>query len=119
VQKRVSLGQKGEDIAARSLQENGYEIVTRNWHCREGEIDIVARHEDTLVFVEVRTRRSDRFGSPEESITAAKRARLVSACQTYLMEIDEEDPDWRIDFIAIEMGRTGQVKRLNHIECAF
>jgi len=119
MQKRVSLGHRGEELATQFLQERGFEIVTRNWHCRGGEIDIVARLEDAFVFVEVRTRSNNRFGTPEESVTATKQARLVLACQTYLMQTEQEQADWRIDVIAIEIGHDGRVKRLNHIDHAF
>jgi putative endonuclease len=119
MRRRQSLGRRGEDIAAHFLQKEGYEIVTRNWHCREGEIDIVAQRESEFVFVEVRTRRSDRFGTPEESITTAKQTRFVSACHAYLMATEQEDIPWHIDVIAIVMGKDGQVTRLNHIDHAF
>ena len=69
---RQSVAQLGEAAAARYLQHAGHSIVVRNYRCPYGEIDIVARDGPSLVFVEVRARSSDRFGTPEESITAAK-----------------------------------------------
>ena len=68
--KRREVGILGERIAQSFLEQNGYNIVETNYRCSEGEIDVIARREDLLVFVEVRTRRSNNFGSPEESITA-------------------------------------------------
>ena len=72
------LGRAGEDRAARYLAEHGYEVVARNWRCAAGEIDLVAVDEESVVVVEVKTRRSDGFGHPFEAIDARKRARLWS-----------------------------------------
>ncbi len=83
-----------------------------------GEIDLVTEHDGLLIFVEVRTRRTDRLGTPEESITPAKRAKLIAAAQTYLDEHDQTDRDWRIDVVAIEIGSRGEVKRCTLIENA-
>ena len=116
--RRRQLGRRGEDIAARHLQEQGYEILTRNWRCEWGEVDIIAREGETLAFVEVRTRRGDRFGTPEESITPDKRAHLVAVAQTYLQEQGLVEVDWRIDVVAIEIGRHGELRRLNLIRHA-
>jgi putative endonuclease len=70
------LGQRGERLAERALVGRGYEILDRNWRCAAGEIDLIARDGDELVFVEVKTRRSTTYGHPFEAITAAKLARL-------------------------------------------
>jgi len=70
------IGRYGEDVAARHLHDQGMVILERNWRCRSGEIDIVARHGDVLVFCEVKTRRSDAFGTPAEAVTPRKLARL-------------------------------------------
>lgn len=70
------LGRAGEDRAARYLAQHGYEVVARNWRCAAGEIDLVAVDEESVVVVEVKTRRSDGFGHPFEAIDARKRARL-------------------------------------------
>lgn len=113
-----SLGQRGEEIAVAHLQGQGYSILDRNWRCSAGELDIVAREGETLAFVEVRTRRGNRFGSAEESITPAKQAKLVELAQTYLQEHSLRDQAWRIDVVAVEMDRRGEVKRLNLIRNA-
>jgi putative endonuclease len=112
------LGQQGEDIAADYLLKQGYSILARNWRCPAGELDIVAREGGTLVFVEVRTRRGDRFGTPEESITSTKQAKLVELAQTYLQEHGLADENWRIDVVAVELDGRGRVKRLNLIRNA-
>jgi putative endonuclease len=118
VNARHSLGKRGEQYAAQYLTDRGYAIRTRNWRCPVGEIDLVAEKEGKLIFVEVRTRRGDRLGTPEESITPAKRARLIAAAQTYLDEQGQTDRDWRIDVVAIEIGSHGEVKRCTLIENA-
>ena len=115
---RHTLGQRGEQYAAEYLSDRGYAIRARNWRCPVGEIDLVTEKDDRLIFVEVRTRRGDRLGTPEESITPAKRARLIAAAQTYLDEHGQTDRDWRIDVIAIEIDPRGAVKRCTLIENA-
>jgi putative endonuclease len=112
------LGGRGEEIAAAYLSQRGYVILDRNWRCSAGELDIVACEGETLVFVEVRTRRGDRFGSAEESVTRAKQARLVELAQTFLQEKRLADRNWRIDVMAIELDPGGRVKRLNLIRNA-
>jgi putative endonuclease len=115
---KQKLGKHGEETAASYLRQQGYTILARNWRCPVGEIDIVAREGEILAFVEVRTRRGGRFGTPEESITPAKQAKLVEVAQTYLQEVGPEDVAWRIDVVAIEMGGRGEVKRINLIRHA-
>jgi len=115
---RKRLGDAGEEIATRELVRRGYVVRERNWRCPEGELDIVAEQGESLVFVEVRTRRGDRFGTPEESITPAKRAHLIAAAQAYLQAQSLQDRDWRIDVVAVEMSDRGQLQRVDVIENA-
>jgi putative endonuclease len=115
---RKQLGDAGEEIAARELTRRGYTVCKRNWRCPEGELDIVAEQGESLVFVEVRTRRGDRFGTPEESITPAKRAHLIAAAQAYLQAHSLQGCDWRIDVVAVEMSERGQLERVDVIENA-
>jgi putative endonuclease len=113
------LGQHGEEVAADYLRQQGYAILARNWRCPAGEVDIVAREGETLAFVEVRTRRAGgRLGTPEESVTLRKQARMVEVAQTYLQEAGLDDAAWRIDVVAIEVGGRGEVTRINLIRCA-
>lgn len=114
--KRRQTGQRGEDIAASYLTEKGYRIITRNWRCPVGELDLVMMDKETLVFVEVRTRSGLRFGSAEESITPAKQARLIELAQTYLQENGGLSPAWRIDVVAIQLG--SRLPEVKHIENA-
>ncbi len=82
--KKRETGMLGERIAGEFLGKNGYDIIETNYRCPEGEIDIIAKREDTLVFVEVRTKSSRFFGSPEESITRAKKERLSVLAERYV-----------------------------------
>ena len=116
-QDRQGLGRRGEQLAARQLEAKGFQIVTRNWRCESGELDLVARDGECLVMVEVRTRRGQSMGSPEESITAAKQARLALLGQAYVQENDWSGA-WRIDVVAIQMDRSGRVLRMAHYENA-
>ena len=115
---RKQLGDAGERLAAGELVRCGYTIRERNWRCPEGELDIVAEQGQTLVFAEVRTRRGNQFGTPEESITPAKRAHLVAAAQAYLQAHGLDDCDWRIDVVAVELSSYGELIRVDVIENA-
>jgi putative endonuclease len=114
---RKRLGQRGEGLAAAHLEERGYVVRERNWRCPVGEMDIVAEESDCLVFVEVRTRRGRKYGTPEESVTPAKQAKLVEVAQTYLQE-HGWDGDWRIDVVAVEMTPGGKLLRVELIKNA-
>jgi len=103
------LGKWGETLAADFLIKQGYSIIARNARTPYGELDLIAQQpektrsdEITIVFVEVKTRRSQSYGFPEESVTASKQEHLISAALHYLQEHPELDQDWRIDVIAIE-----------------
>lgn len=112
---RGLLGQTGEAIARAHLEERGYNVLATNYRCPWGEVDIVVEKGDEIVFVEVRTRRSRTFGSPEESVTASKRQRLVSTAYHYIEAHDLSLP-WRIDLVAIEIDARGAVQRVTHLE---
>jgi putative endonuclease len=116
--KRRETGTMGEDIACDFLGKNGYCIVERNFRCTGGEVDIVARQKDTLVFIEVRTKSSRWFGGPEESITAAKMEKLRNVAAYYWQNHTNLPESWRIDVVAIEMNGRGHVSRIELIENA-
>ena len=109
---RARLGRQGEELTAAELSRRGYDIVARNWRCQTGEVDIVARREGVWYFFEVRTRRGREYGTPEESLTAAKQQRMVDVALTYLGEHEMVDLDWRIGLAAVEIDRRGQLVRL-------
>jgi len=116
--KRRDTGILGEKIARGFLEKRGYHILETNYRCPEGEIDIVARHNDSLIFVEVRTKKSLEFGSPEESITPTKMERLKAVAAHYGQNHDDLPPSWRIDVVAIELDKNGQASRIELIENA-
>ncbi|HIE37583.1 MAG TPA: YraN family protein [Anaerolineales bacterium] len=116
IQSRVGLGRRGENLAARELTRQGYEIVARNWRCEAGEVDIVVRKDGVWHFVEVRTRRGERFGTPEESLTPAKQARMVAVAEHYLAEHELGEVDWRLDLVAVEMDPGGRLMRVEMLE---
>ena len=105
---RRSVGQRGEAIAAEYLRQLGYGIIAANWRCRHGELDLVAVDGATLVFVEVRTRRSAVAGLAEESVTRAKRQRLALLAAAYLQAQEAAaapwNGPWRIDVVAVQLG---------------
>ncbi|MGF1507591.1 MAG: YraN family protein [Anaerolineae bacterium] len=110
-------GRHAEDIAVQALHTLGYEIVERNWRSDAGEIDIVARYGEKLVFVEVKARTGTAFGEPEEAITPEKQERLLAAAALYVAENCEGCP-WRIDVIAMRFAASGRVERRTHYENA-
>lgn len=113
---RKKLGAWGESVAATHLEANGYMIVARNWRSRIGEIDLVAQKGAALAFVEVKTRRGRSHGTPEDAITPRKAQKLMQTVQSYLSENDcDEDLDFSIDVVAVELDRGGKVLRIEHL----
>ena len=115
---RSRLGSLGERLARQHLIKLGCRILDTNYRSQWGEVDVVARLQDTILFVEVKTRRTSSFGVPEESITSAKAEKLIATAETYLEEHDLSDSHWRIDLISVEMDRTGRVLPLRHLRNA-
>ena len=115
---RGRLGQWGEGHARRYLEGKGYTVEATNYRSRWGEVDIVARHGEELVFIEVRTRRGAAFGTPEESVTAAKSRRLIATAQDYLQTHGLEQSQWRVDLVSIRLDVAGKLLGVNHLENA-
>ncbi len=113
---RHELGREGEDLASDYLRAQGLVIVERNWRCRDGEIDVVALDEesDTLVIVEVKTRRSSAFGSPLEAVTAAKAGRLRRLASRWLIEHPIGVSRVRIDVIGVLAPRRARA-HITHV----
>jgi putative endonuclease len=114
----MALGARGETVAAEFLTARGYRIVSRNFRCPQGEIDIVAVDHDTLVFVEVKTRRSDVAADPEVNVHRQKRRRMVRAASAYVGRKGLEDYPLRFDVMAIVLAEAGE-PRIEHFEDAF
>jgi len=115
---RQEVGKLGEEAARKFLKKRGYRIRETGFRCRHGEIDIVAQKKDYLVFVEVRTKTNLEFGTPEESITQAKKERLIASALTYTATHENIPPLWRIDVVAIELDEKGKTRRIDLIENA-
>ena len=101
-------GARAEELCAELLRGAGLRVLARNWRCRHGEIDLVAEDRGTLVFAEVRYRRDQRYGGAAESVTAAKRARLVAAARLYLMR--RPDADCRFDVLLLDSLEGGGIQ---------
>ena len=112
------LGRDGEAIAARHLEAKGYSIIDRNWRCAQGEIDIVARHNDETVFVEVKTRSSIAYGHPFEAITTQKLARLRRLAGAWCVTTSTAPRDIRIDIVSVIVAREKE-PAIEHIEAVF
>jgi len=113
---RSVTGALGERLAEAYLSRSGWSVIERNVRSRSGEIDLVAREQETLVFVEVRTRSSVSFGTPEESVTPQKQRKMVSCALAYLQQhatAVASNSEWRIDLIAIVLDR-GRLSSLHH-----
>jgi putative endonuclease len=101
-------------LAAQHLERLGYELLERNFRCTLGEIDLVLRDGEMLVFTEVRTRRGTAFGTPEESVTLKKQERLIKLAEAYLQVRQLPPTPWRIDVVAVEIAPNGRLLRVEH-----
>ena len=116
--KRLSLGRAGEDRAAQYLKDMGYIIVERNYRCRLGEIDIVARDGPVMVFVEVRTRSGSGFGTALESVVYKKQLKVRQVASQYLQHRECFDVPVRFDVLALTLG-PGSAAEIEHVKNAF
>lgn len=111
-------GRQAEEIAVAYLANKGFEVETRNFRSRFGEIDIICRQDSLLIFVEVRSKTSNRFGEPEETMTEKKKAKIRKTAWEYLRSGKTgRHQGIRFDFIGVVRGPEGT--RINHIEGAF
>ena len=115
----TGTGRLGEGMALRHLQERGYEILATNYRKRFGEVDIVARWRGTIVFVEVKTRHSRRYGVPQEAVDERKQRQLARIAQDYLAAHHLENAPARFDVIAVTLDCEDQPARIDHIDNAF
>lgn len=113
---KSELGSWGESKAAEYLRDQGYQILERNFRVWEGEIDLIVELDGAIHFVEVKTRSSERFGSPEESMHARKRARLLKAGYSYLEQESDENVPFQFDLVAIVCSTDQRLIRLTHYE---
>ncbi len=112
----TQTGKKGEDLACRYLEELGYKILERNFRIRGGEIDIVAKDGEFLVYVEVKTRYSYQYGLPEESITSWKIRALQKSALFYNQKINWEDKGYRLDFVSVDFAEDNKNPKIKLIK---
>ncbi len=117
-QSTKKTGNKGEDLAASILVKKGYQIVERNYRYGKGEIDLIAKDGDVLVFIEVKTRKNLEYGPPELAVTKGKQRQIRKIAEAYLYEKEITNSDCRMDVIAVQFYQN-QKPRINHIENAF
>ena len=116
-QARQHLGRHGEELAARHFERRGYTILARNYRTPIGELDIIARDRQHLIFIEVKTRRTTRFGVPAEAVGAHKQRQIVRAAQWYLASTPHSELQPRFDVISVIAGPGEPV--ITHIPSAF
>ena len=108
--RRQSLGKRGEEMARFHLEKLGYKIITTNFRTKSGEIDLIAKDGVTLVFVEVKTRSSEKFGSPLEALTLQKCRQISKVAMEYLLKNGGVDQPARFDVVAVRPGRSPEVE---------
>src|SRR6266566_6565876 len=109
---RQGLGRTGERLAAEELSRRGYHILEKNFRCSYGEIDLVAEDAQDLVFVEVKTRRGNAYGLPEEAVTLRKQRKLVQVASYYLDLQACSERSWRIDVVAVQLSKSGKPEEI-------
>lgn len=102
---RQKLGAHGERRAARRYEDAGFEVIARNWRCNDGELDLVLRRDDVLVFAEVKTRSSDRFGVPAEAVTPVKQRRIRRLAGRFCADTGHRARRLRFDVVSVLRGQ--------------
>ena len=115
----LALGRRGERLAERHLVQLGAKVLARNYRCRLGEADLIVEHDGDLVLVEVKTTSAGAGIRPEDHITFAKLRRLERVLTRYAQQYGHLERSWRIDVVAVEVGRDGCVGRLEHLRHAY
>lgn len=114
-----SIGTQGEEIAVQFLTDHGYRIISRNFHCRFGEVDIIARKSEYLVFVEVKLRKNADYGAPREYVTISKQKKIKMTAAYYLT-LHQDNPMVRFDVIEIMAPKgADHGYTVHHLENAF
>jgi putative endonuclease len=116
---RRRLGDRGEQLARSYLEAKGLVFVEANWQCPAGELDVIMREGEEIVFVEVKLRRGETLGRAEEAVSWSKARKLLRAGEWYIGAHPElNDPIWRIDLLGITLTTSGAVERVSHVENA-
>lgn len=114
-----NIGKLGEDVASKYLEEKGYKIKERNYRTFSGEIDIISEYKGNIIFVEVKTRCSDRFGYPEEAINFNKQQKIIKNALCYLSKYHLWEKNYCFDVILVSISNHKDIKRIKHIRNAF
>lgn len=119
----IKIGKIGENHAEQFLSSQFYEIIAKNFYCRYGEIDLIAvdiLNNQELVFVEVKTRISSKFGEPEESVNYKKRQHIIKTALHFLNSSRRKAPrSWRVDAIAVKLDKRNRLKEIRHLKNIF
>lgn len=115
---KIDVGKEGEEIAVTFLKSKGYEILERNYHFGHGEIDIVAKDKECLVFIEVKTRINLELGEPEYAVNQKKIKQIKKMAELYLFDKEIEEADCRFDVVAVLLNDRKNPK-ITHYENAF
>lgn len=111
----LTTGERGEALAARYLEEQGLTVLSKNWRCREGELDLVLTDGRALVICEVKTRTSDNYGAPAEAVDDAKAGRIRRLARRWRAEFGVGHVDTRYDIVAI-LWPPGETPRISHLK---
>lgn len=114
-----NLGKQAEDLAKQYLQKHKLKLITQNYHCRRGEIDLIMQDQQTLVFIEVRYRKNARFGSALESVDHKKQAKIITTAEHYLLQSKHDYIDYRFDVIAMMPMTNSDQPEITWIKNAF
>jgi len=111
----LETGKRGEEIAKRYLEKNGYKIIEQNYKTKYAEIDLVAKKKNEMVFVEVRTKRGENFGTPEETINKKKLRKLWGNAKAYV-SWKKWQGSYRVDAVCVVLKPNGEIDRLSHYQ---
>ena len=111
---KQQIGQYGQQIAKEFLIKRGYQVIKENYYTRLGEIDLIIKDHNQLVFVEVKTRTSLKFGLPEEAVSQFKKERMINCALQYLSEKEIQDDNYRLDIIAILINKDNKKALIRH-----
>lgn len=115
---KMEIGTLGERFALEFLKAKGYRVKRVNFRTPFGELDIVATHEGSIVFIEVKTRTTSSLGPPFLSVTRLKQAHIIKNALFYLKRYGRVDSSWRIDVVSVKLNRKGALENIEHIENA-
>lgn len=115
----IKIGKYGEDVASKYLETKGYKIKERNYRTFLGEIDIVCEYKGNIIFVEVKTRRSDKFGYPEEAVNFNKQRKIIKNALCYMSKYHLWRQNCCFDVILVSISKNRDLKKIEHVKNAF